>query len=139
MTNDQKQALADRYFSDDIRQAQANVFKRLGSEGVARLTQPQYDALVADSFNAGGAPALGSNMARDIRNGDLAAAGQEFNAYWAKNKQTGQWEVPEGLVKRSLQESHLFNDGDYTYDPLRDPSRAAIKAIIANPGPPPRR
>src|SRR6187549_2876719 len=53
MTIDQKQALADQYFSDDIRQAQANVFNRLGSEGVSRLSQPQYDALVADSFNAG--------------------------------------------------------------------------------------
>jgi GH24 family phage-related lysozyme (muramidase) len=135
MTDDQKQALADRYFADDVRQARANVFNRLGGEGVARLNQPQYDALVADSFNAGRAPALGPNMVRDIRNGDLSAAGQEFNAYWAKNAQTGEWELPRGLVGRSLQQSQLFNNGDYNYVPLR----ADVDAIIGNPGPKPRR
>jgi GH24 family phage-related lysozyme (muramidase) len=134
MTDDQKQAQADQYFADDVHQARANVFNRLGSDGVARLSQSQYDALVADSFNAGHAPALGPNMAQDIRNGDLPAAGREFNAYWARNARTGDWELPKGLVRRNLQEAELFNNGNYRYL-ASDP---AIQAVIANPGRRPR-
>lgn len=111
------QALMRQMFEADLARAEKLVRDRVGPESLKMLNQAQFDALVADAYNAGSGGALGPRMLERIRAGDLAGAGQQFDAYWAKNRQTGQKEVAPGLIRRNLRQAAIFNRGDYSYEP----------------------
>ncbi|HEX4198746.1 MAG TPA: glycoside hydrolase family protein [Caulobacteraceae bacterium] len=110
-------ALAERIFVQDIENAQRLVTARLGPDMASRLTQNQFDALVADAFNTGHGGALRGGMMGDIQAGNIAAAGRQFNAWHAIDRTTGHWVVDRGLIRRNLQEAAIFNNSDYEYHP----------------------
>jgi GH24 family phage-related lysozyme (muramidase) len=124
-------ALIDQIFQKDLALAEQRVKDRLGPEATKTLNQAQFDALVADAFNAGTGGALGSKMRRSILDGNMAAAGGEFNAVSATDAKTGQRTVMKGLVRRSLQQAAIFNRGDYNYAPTDQEIEAARQAALA--------
>lgn len=114
-----RQALMNKLFEQDLAAAEQRVRDRLGPEALQTLTRAQYDALVADSFNAGSGGALGPKMLQNIWDGDMAAAGNRFDAIQSKDAKTGKRDVMAGLAKRNLQEAAIFNRGDYGYQPTQ--------------------
>jgi GH24 family phage-related lysozyme (muramidase) len=124
-------ALIDQTFRNDLALAEQRVKDRLGPEAMKTLNQGQFDALVADAFNAGTAGALGPQMLQNIWDGDVAAAGKQFNSVWATDAKTGKRDVLRGLVRRSLQQAAIFNRGDYNYAPTDQEIEAARQAALA--------
>jgi GH24 family phage-related lysozyme (muramidase) len=132
--------LIDSMFEDDLATAEQRVKDRLGPDAVGSLTQHQFDALVADAFNAGSGGALGPKMLQSIWDGDMDAAGKQFNSVWGRDEKTGQRDIMGGLVTRSLREAAIFNRGDYAYMPtkaeqeaLKQSARAAAQAKAKPP------
>ncbi|HEX4199459.1 MAG TPA: hypothetical protein VHZ26_18635 [Caulobacteraceae bacterium] len=120
LTLAQRSALAERIFAADVAAAQNRVIDSLGADTIFKLTQNQFDALVADAFNTGNrAPALGPNMRQDIWDGNMTAAGQQFNATHATNRRTGIRAALPGLMNRSAEEAAIFNSGNYYNPPQR--------------------
>ncbi|HEY5085178.1 MAG TPA: lysozyme [Rhizomicrobium sp.] len=112
MTDDQKRSLADAMFDTDVNSHEQALYRQLGPDAVNALTQNQFDALVAASFNGG----IGPRMIGDIQKGDNAAAGNEFNADYVTRNVNG---VPtkvfnQGLYKRNVAEKNMFVNGDYS-------------------------
>ena len=124
-------ALIDETFQKDLGLAEQRVKDRLGPEAVKTLTQNQFDALVADAFNAGTGGALGAQMQQNIWDGDMAAAGKQFNSVWATDAKTRQRTVMPGLVRRSLEQAAMFNRGDYRYSPTEAEKAEATRAAMA--------
>ena len=106
MGEDEKQFLANAMFDADVDAAEIRVNSALGGS-VNSLSQNQFDALVAASFNGG----LGPNMVADIRGGDFATAATEFNADYIH--QGGQLVFSQGLANRNAAEQNLFVNGQY--------------------------
>jgi GH24 family phage-related lysozyme (muramidase) len=129
-------ALIDKMFEQDLTVAEQRVKDRLGPEALSKLAQNQLDALVADAFNAGAGGALGPQMLQNIWDGDLDAAGKQFNAVSGTDAKTGQKKVLGGLVKRSLQEAAIFNRGDYDYTPTAEEAAALRRSAGAKRAPP---
>jgi GH24 family phage-related lysozyme (muramidase) len=120
LNTDQRQALAERLYDQDLANAQRLVVARLGADLTSRLTQNQFDALVADAFNAGSGGALRANMMEDIRVGNMSATGQQFNAWHAIDRPTQRRVIDPGLIRRNLREAAIFNNSDYQYNPTDD-------------------
>ena len=113
-----RRALADELFDHDLAHAETTVANQLGADTVNGLAQHQYDALVADAFNAGTAGALGANMRQAIWDGDMGTAGRNFDAIWTRNQNHGgRREIAGGLIRRSIMEAQMFNNANYNYDP----------------------
>lgn len=75
-----------------------------GIRSLGQLTQHQFDALVAFSFNVGLGAFKSSTMLRFIRTGDMVGAAKQFLRW---NRAAGK-EV-EGLTKRRLVEAIIFS------------------------------
>jgi GH24 family phage-related lysozyme (muramidase) len=115
MTDDQKRSLADTMFDTDVNNHEQALYRQLGPDAVNALTQNQFDALVAASYNGG----VGPRMIGDIQKGDNDAAAGEFNAYYITKNVNG---VPtkvavQGLKNRNDAEKNLFVNGDYSGRP----------------------
>ncbi|MDB5447272.1 MAG: hypothetical protein JWQ97_2589, partial [Phenylobacterium sp.] len=121
----------NQLFTNDLARAEQLVKQRLGPRGLANLAQQHFDALTADAYNAGAKGALGPQMLQNIWDGQLSAAGQQFNAYKGTDQSTGQKRILPGLVKRSLEQAAIFNRGDYNYAPSNADIDAATRAAIA--------
>ncbi len=121
-------ALIEQMYDQDLAAKEQLVRDRLGPEALATLTQPQFDAIVADAFNAGSGGALGHNMLQNIWDGDMTSAGKQFNAVTSTDTKTGKSAVIGGLVKRNLQEAAIFNRGDYNYQPTQQEMDALKRA-----------
>jgi GH24 family phage-related lysozyme (muramidase) len=111
MTDDQKRSMADTMFDSDVNNHEQALYRQLGPDAVNALTQNQFDALVAASYNGG----VGPRMIGDIQKGDNDAAAGEFNANYVTKNVNG---VPtkvylEGLHKRNSAEQNMFVNGDY--------------------------
>jgi GH24 family phage-related lysozyme (muramidase) len=115
MTDDQKRSLADAMFDTDVNNHEQSLYRQLGPDAVNALTQNQFDALVAASYNGG----VGPRMIGDIQKGDDGAAASEFNANYVTKNVNG---VPTkvlvpGLYKRNAAEKNMFMSGDYSGKP----------------------
>jgi lysozyme len=67
------------------------------------LTQNQFDALASLAFNIGGRRFSGSSLVRELNNGNLQAAADQF-LVWRK----GGGKILPGLVRRRTAERALF-------------------------------
>ena len=83
----------------DIQTAESAVNKSV----TVVLTQPQFDALVDFTFNAGVSAFENSTLLKLINEGNMVAADKEF-CHWVYSK----GKVLPGLVKRRLSEANLF-------------------------------
>jgi GH24 family phage-related lysozyme (muramidase) len=131
MSPDQRSQLAWQTYLSDEAAARQRVYNAIGSDIANRLTPNQFDALAISTFNAGRNSAVGPNMASALRQGDMAAAQRQFNAWRVKDHRTGQWVNSPGLVRRNLQAGAIFGRGDYNYEPPR-----SLINSIANPAQP---
>jgi GH24 family phage-related lysozyme (muramidase) len=111
MTDDQKRSLADTMFDADVNNHEQALYRQLGPDAVSALTQNQFDALVAASYNGG----VGPRMIDDIQKGDNDAAAGEFNAYYITKNENGAPTkvVVQGLRDRNNAEKNVFVNGDY--------------------------
>ena len=91
--------------AEDILRADLQAFERCVNNATAgiAITQGQFDALVAFSFNVGCANLKSSTLLRKLRSGDEDGAAQEF-ARW--NRANGA--VMKGLTRRREAERALF-------------------------------
>jgi GH24 family phage-related lysozyme (muramidase) len=110
MTDDQKRSLADTMFDVDVNNHEQALYGQLGPDAINALTQNQFDALIAASYNGG----VGPIMIGDIQKGDNDAAAGEFNAYYITKNVNG---VPtkvvvQGLRDRNSAEKNMFVSGD---------------------------
>ncbi len=72
----------------------------------ARLSQPQFDALVSFTFNLGSGNLARSTLRRKLNKGDYAAVPKELRK-WVKSK----GKTLPGLVRRRNAEGALFMSG----------------------------
>lgn len=93
------------------------------ADGVGRLlgipvSQQQFDALVAFSYNCGLGAFAASSLRQAINAVDLAAAAADF-APWNKvrDPDTGLLVVSQGLTRRRAAEREIFVNGDYSGRP----------------------
>ena len=89
----------DRYLAEDIQEVEEYIEKLVK----VPLTQNQFDALVAWTFNLGPTNLNESTMLRKLNEGDYDAVPYEMKRW---NKAGG--EVLEGLVRRRAAEAQLF-------------------------------
>lgn len=92
-------AQVDDWFAQDSREAVAGVNKALR----VPLTQNQFDALVALTFNIGVPAFTDSTLVRKLNSGDVAGAALQFSRW---NKDNGK--VVAGLTRRRAAEADLF-------------------------------
>ena len=102
-------------FDADVNNHERALYRQLGVDAVKALTQNQFDALIAASYNGG----VGPRMIGDIQKGDNGAAASEFNAYYITKNVNG---VPTKVVVPSLRdrnnaERNMFVNGDYSGRP----------------------
>jgi lysozyme len=72
-----------------------------------KLTQNQFDALVAFVYNVGEGNFATSTLARRLKAGDMAGAAAQF-AVWNKARVKGVLTVLNGLTRRRAAEAALF-------------------------------
>jgi lysozyme len=74
-----------------------------------QLDQPQFDALVSLTFNAGTAPLHGT-LGHKLNSGDFEGALEEFGK-WVKGTVRGELVTLAGLVRRRAAEAAMFKSG----------------------------
>lgn len=79
------------------------------------LSQNQFDALIAFSFNVGGGALKSSTLLKNVNSGTATAATIEGNfKSWNKITKDGKKVEAAGLTKRRTQEAAIYNSSDYT-------------------------
>jgi RHS repeat-associated protein len=79
------------------------------------LSQNEFDALVAFSFNVGGAALKSSTLLKNVNSGTATAETIEGNfKSWNKITKDGKKVEAAGLTKRRKQEAAIYNSSDYT-------------------------
>lgn len=96
---------AERYLTEDVQWAERVIERYV----TADLNQHQFDALVSFIYNIGEGNFRGSTALRRINAGDVNGAAEAIT-WWnkARNPNTGQLEVLQGLVNRRAEEAALF-------------------------------
>jgi lysozyme len=96
------EAQAEAFLRADLAKFEATVNKSLR----VMVTQEQFDALVAFTYNVGGGAFAGSTLLRQINAGNFHLARENFMK-WTK----GGGRVLPGLVRRRSAEADLFEKG----------------------------
>jgi RHS repeat-associated protein len=116
---------AEKDYTDGITEEKATELlktdvKNIGEKAVqdnvtVDLTQNQFDALVAFSFNVGGGALEKSTLLKNVNSGTATAETLEGNfKSWNKITKDGKKVEAAGLTKRRTQEAAIYNSSDYT-------------------------